>query len=151
MSIASTRRVSTSLSYSQPTGGAYDTAGRNRSFVETIDTTNNVSVGDEGSTRGSKYSRPDRTDNDQFSDNYNDTTATAENAGITATAKPNLDISALLDNADETDSVSQNRNVGIYGNNQAISETADEKQLDNPYLKYFYENNSIIEDVDEFA
>lgn len=149
MSIASTRRVSTSLSYSR-TGGIYDTASQSRSFVETIDTTNNVSVGDESGARGNKYSRTEQSEDGKFADNVKSETAPAENAGTTAPAKPNLNISTLLDNADEADSVSSNRNVNIYGNNQAISESTEESQLDNPYLKYFYENNSLIEDVDEF-
>ena len=46
MSITSTRRVSTSLSYSQPVKGGYDVANKNQSFVETIDTANNVLVDD---------------------------------------------------------------------------------------------------------
>ena len=151
MSIASTRKVSTSLSYGRTTGGIYDTAGQNRSFVETIDTTNNVSVDSESDTGGNKYSRTEQPDENKFSDNFNAPTPSAESAGATAQAKPNLSISALLDNADETDTISPNHNVSIYGNNQAISENTEDNQLDNPYLKYFYENNTLIEDIDEFV
>ena len=55
---------------------------------------------------------------------------------------------------DNDDSVStsgyKNKNVGIYGANQEISQSKDER-VDNPYLKYFYENNEVIEDIDEFV
>ena len=46
MSITSTRRVSTSLAYSQRAGG-YDAGSGGQSFVENIDTSKNVSVNNE--------------------------------------------------------------------------------------------------------
>lgn len=145
MSVTSTRKVS--ASYSSPTRGAYEAAQGRQSFVETIDTSNNVSINDEhhnGSRQ--QYQQLSSQEDGEFSSSMEHSKAReADNSLKTSSHR-----APLLDNDEEDLTVSQNKSVGIYGTNQEISE-ADTELSTNPYLKYFYENNELIEDIDEFV
>jgi len=149
MSIASTRRVSTSLSFGQPLGGGYDVAVKNQSSVEIIDTANNVLVDDETNNRGGNYLNQEFVNSEElFSDIVvEDDAVVSENEEIAL----NNHVAPLLDNDDISYSMMQNRSVGIYGANQAISNNKEDNSTDNPYLKYFYDNNRVIEDIDELV
>lgn len=150
MSITSTRRVSTSLAYSQRAGG-YDAGSGGQSFVENIDTSNNVSVNNEENRGRSGYAQA-RADS-QPEESYlvsEPVSNVAENGVSGAVLQPSVSVEAMIDNDDDNASVYQNKSVNIYGANQAIS-APEEEAVDNPYLRYFYENNEVIEDVDEFV
>jgi len=149
MSIASTRRVSTSLSFGQPVGVGYDVAAKNQSSVETIDTANNVLVDDETNNRGGNYLNQEFVNSEEhFSDIVvEDDAVVSENEEIAL----NNHVAPLLDNDDISYSMMQNHSVGIYGANQAISANKEDNSPDNPYLKFFYDNNKIVEDVDELV
>ena len=150
MSITSTRRVSTSLSYSQPVKGGYDVANKNQSFVETIDTANNVLVDDETKNKESGYFNQSLVEAENtFIDIVVDESDVVESEIDDVTLVMNR--APLLDNDNMYSSIEQNRSVGIYGANQAISNEKEDTRLDNPYLKYFYENNEVIEDIDELV
>jgi len=150
MSITSTRRVSTSLSYSQPIKGGYDVANKNQSFVETIDTANNVLVDDETKNKENGYFNQSFVESENtFTDIVVDESDVVESEIDDITLVMNR--TPLLDNDNIYSSIEQNRSVGIYGANQAISNGKEDTRLDNPYLKYFYENNEVIEDIDELV
>lgn len=142
MSVTSTRKVSTSMSYSSPAKGAYEAAAGHQSFVETIDTTNNISVTDKQSSGSGRQFKPSAQDDENFTPEVQSNQSNE--------LKPSSHVAPLWDNDDDQISVHQNKSVGIYGANQEMSETEDEKP-NNPYLRYFYENNEIIEDIDEFV
>lgn len=149
MSIASTRRVSTSLSFGQPVRGGYDVAVKNQSSVETVDTANNVLVDDETNNRGGNYLNQEFVDSeDHFADIIvDDDPVVSGNGEITVSSS----VAPLLDNDDVSSLMLQNRSVGIYDANQAIYNEKEDSSYDNPYLKYFYDNNKIIEDIDELV
>jgi len=149
MSVTSTRRVSTSLSYSNSVRGSYDVAGGKQSFVETIDTANNVVVDDEANARGNSSFSRDFISEEEFSETMSEVELREEHHDNKL--KSTVNVSPLLDNDDVKASIAQNSSVSIYGTNQAISSMEKEERLDNPYLKYFYENNEIIEAVDELV
>ena len=141
MSVTSTRRVSTS--YGSSVQGTYD-SGRNRqSFVENIDTTNNVSVQDEAGGGNYQYYARDEEKN-TFNENVDNAKSVASNHINTTTA-----VAPILDNVEDENTISRDKSVGIYGTNQEISQPSSER-VDNPYLKHFYENNEVIDDIDEF-
>ena len=150
MSITSTRRVSTSLAYSQRAGG-YEAGSGGQSFVENIDTSNNVSVSNEENRGRGGYARQradDLLDEEAFVAAQADNAAESGVSGAVLT--PSVSVGAMIDNDDDQASVYQNKSVNIYGANQAIS-APEEETVDNPYLRYFYENNEVIEDIDEFV
>ena len=148
MSVTSTRRVSSATSYTSPARGGYETAGRGQSFVENIDTTNNVLISDEDQSQREPPRRQ------RVPEDENLQAETQENQALGGDTemvfKPMQSMSPLLDN-DEIPSPSvQNQSIGIYGANQDIS-YRDREKPNNPYLKHFYENNEEIEDIDEFV
>ena len=146
MSITSTRRVSASTSYSSSTPRSYETAQGGQSFVETIDTTNNVLIKDEQQSGHKEYfNRSETSENESFDANE------AVSAPVSQGLSSSIQKAPLLDNDENVEDISyQNKNVGIYGTNQQIS-NYQEDHVNNPYFKHFYENNEVIEDIDEFV
>ena len=145
MSVSSTRRVSTTVSYGSSVKGAYEAAQGRQSFVETIDTSNNVSVSDEpNSGHGKAYQNKEQKE-DSF-----EIQSTPQNDALNSNMKTGRHLGPLLDNDEDMEQPSSQKSANIYGNNQVISHPEDEK-VDNPYLKHLYEKNEIIEDVDEFV
>ena len=67
MTVTSTRRVSTSLSYSSSVRGGYEAAQCSQSFVENIDTSNNVLIQDENNSEGRKYYQRAQDDSEDMS------------------------------------------------------------------------------------
>ena len=142
MSVTSTRRVSTSLSYSSSVRGGYEAAQGSQSFVENIDTSNNVSVQNENEAGGRKFYQrsSDENETEQF---QAETSAPIDNG-----LKTTRSYAPLLDN-DEDVAVVQNKSVGVYGENQEKSAQSPDRR-DNPYVKHLYEHNEIVDEVDEF-
>lgn len=142
MSVTSTRRIS--ASYSSPTKEAYGAAQSHQSFVETIDTSNNVSIQDEPRSGGQQaYNQPE--DERTFEETMQDSQNSTDSGVRSDTAR-----TPLFDNNEDSVSHAQNKSVGIYDTNQLMSRETNEK-VDNPYLKHLYENNEVIEDVDELV
>ena len=148
MSIASTRKVSSSVSYTSATRGAYESAQGRQSFVETIDTSNNVSINDERNSggHGQGQSSDSRQDDTDFSTSVEAVADKEKNNAL----KTSSHVPPLLDNNEDSMPSLQNKSVGIYGANQGAYDQ-DGERPSNPYLKYFYENNETIEDIDEFV
>ena len=156
MSVTSTRRVSASTSYRSSAPRNYGVAQGGQSFVETIDTTNNVLIKDETQSGHKQYFNRETPEEETFEVNEAISSPLPQNLSQSSQQTP------LLDN-DETgaDPAYQNKNVGIYGTNQQISSSKEveqvnvifskEERVNNPYFKHFYENNEVIEDVDEFV
>ena len=142
MSVMSTRKVSSS--YSSPVRDAYGATQSHQSAVETIDTSNNVSIQDETNSGNRRYYRSSDGEN-VFDEELQNVEQKVDNGIRSDSAK-----SPLFDNHESDDSVVQNKNVGIYGNNQTISQKSSEK-VDNPYFKHFYESDENVEDVDELV
>ena len=148
MSVTSTRRVSSATSYTSPARGGYETAGRGQSFVENIDTTNNVLISDEDQSQREPPRRQHASDDEDFQVEAKDNQALNESGEMVF--KPTQSMSPLLDNDEIPSPMVQNQSIGIYGANQDIS-YREQKSADNPYLKHFYENNEEIEDIDELV
>ena len=146
MSITSTRRVSASTSYSSSVPRSYEAAQGGQSFVETIDTSNNVLIKDEQQSGHKQYFSHSETSEDGTFD-VNEVVSEPVSQGLSSSVQK----SPLLDNDENIEDVTyQNKNVGIYGTNQQIS-SSEEERVNNPYFKHFYENNEVIEDIDEFV
>ncbi len=145
MSVTSTRRVSASTSYRSSAPRNYGVAQGGQSFVETIDTSNNVLIKDEAQSGHKQYFDREPSEEETFEVDEAISSPLPQNLSQSSQQTP------LLDN-DETDAdpAYQNKNVGIYGTNQQISSSKEER-VNNPYFKHFYENNEVIEDVDEFV
>lgn len=142
MSVTSTRKVS--ASYSTSVKGGYEAASGRQSFVETIDTTNSVLVADDTDSRGRQYFSRQPEEQGDFGSQSVSVTQQVLNNDL----QVSKNLSPLFDNDEVHSSVVQDKSVGIYGSNQAMS-SAEEK-IDNPYLKHLYEENEVIEDVDKF-
>ena len=141
MSVTSTRRVSGI--YGSTIKTSYAAAQGRHSFVEDIDTTNNVLISDESDS--SSYKQQEKSQSDEnFEEHYE-----ADNAADNYLS-PSKNLAPLLDNDDELASEMPKKNIDIYGANQEISAQQGER-LDNPYIKHLYEKNEVIEDVDEFV
>lgn len=141
MSVMSTRKVS---SYSSSVRDVYGATQSHQSAVETIDTSNSVSIQDEANSGNRRYYKPSDEDN-VFDEELQNVEQNVDNGIRSDSAK-----SPLFDNNENGDSVMPNKSVGIYGNNQTISQKSSEK-VDNPYFKRFYEANEMAEDVDELV
>lgn len=145
MSVSSTRRVSSTASYGASVKGAYEAAQGHQSFVETIDTSNNVTISDESHSGHAKSYQ----DKEQTEDSFEIQTS-SQNDVLNSNLKSGRRLGPLLDNDEDLPQPSSQQSATIYGNNQVISHPEEEK-IDNPYLKHLYEKNEIIEDVDEFV
>ena len=141
MSVSSTRRVSSSLSYNSSVKGGYEAAQGSQSFIENIDTSNNVSVQNENGARGRKFYQRQQDDNQ--SEEFQPENESVDN-GINLSHQ----CPPLFDNDSDT-TIVQSKNVGIYEDNQEKSNQTPERR-ENPYVKHLYEHNENIEEVDEF-
>lgn len=147
MNVSSTRKVSTSLSTSRSVERKYG-SGNSQSFVEIIDTSNNVAVRDEGGG----YSGGQQNYHSSREDEAEVVAVPAGSGAYVSGSIQALGASGVLDFDDsDVNAGDQNRRVNIYDNNQTISSRQTEEKLENPYFKYFYETNDILEDLDELV
>ncbi len=148
MNVSSTRKVSTSLSTSRSVERKYG-GGSSQSFVEIIDTSNNVAVRDDSDDRsggGNQEYRSSREGEDES------VVIPAAGGAYVSCSIQALGAGGVLDFDDsDVNTREQNRHVNIYGNNQTISAQQTEEKLENPYFKYFNKDNDIQEDLDELV
>ncbi len=145
MSISATRRVTGS----PRTDRNYTVSrGHGESFVENVDTSNNVFINDDvrnddNRKQNSKQKFQDETRQEKNASSAS-STAYVPNA-IEAIASSNL-YEELAENPYRS-----SQNVGVYDNNQSyVKEDANDK-LPQSYLKHFYENNQPPEEIDELV
>lgn len=145
MSITSARKITGSPSPTRRTERIYTLGIQGETFVENIDTTNNVSI-DDDSPRHNNDSKESFTSSEKEKE-YKSMSATAPT--YVANAIEALAASGIYDNADNMSNAgSTSHKVGVYDNNQSIIR---EERSGHPYLKHFYEKNEIVEEVDEFV
>lgn len=145
MSISATRKVTSSASSARKAEKIYSSGGQGESFVENIDTSNNVSVRDgtkEKQHNSNKQFSPPQQEKKQ--QNLNSASASVSSV-IEALA-----MSGVYDvqSNEDMDFSESTLKIGVYDNNQSIIQ--DEDRGGKSYLKHFYEKNEIIEEVDEF-
>ena len=147
MSITSTRKVSGSQG--SPTRPEYARrGGEGESFVEVVDTNNNVWVNNNADDEKEHQQNPDfrkKEDND-------------EKKQVSSTGKtyiPNaieaLTASGVYDDVPVSPHFEGRNKVGVYHSNQSIVKEDRKEQYSHQYLKHFYERNEIIEEVDELV
>ncbi len=141
MSISSTRKVSNT---SAPVSRNYGASGTGKSFVEIIDTNNNIAVRDEtqeqrGSNRR-EYEKPESEDQ---------STDLSVKSSYIPSAIEALAASGVYNSQENENVPNSTHKVNIYGNNQSIIKDEEAEQKGHSYLKHFYEKNEVIEEVDE--
>ncbi len=147
MSITSTRKVSGSQG--SPARPEYARrGGEGESFVEVVDTTNNVWVnnnaaGEHDKQQDSPFRKKEEKSNKK------------EVSSTGRTYIPNaieaLTASGVYDETPTPRRSPTTNKVGIYNNNQSIVQEEKDEQYSHHYLKHFYERNEIIEEVDELV
>ena len=147
MSITSTRKVSGSPSPARHPERRYLLGIQGNSFVENIDTTNNVSINDDSANKhndsGQSFSEKDK---EKEKKNISSSSA------YVASAIEALAASGVYESMTSTlSSHSALHKVGVYDNNQSIFKNEHEERNGHPYLKHFYEKNEVVEEVDEFV
>ena len=146
MSIASTRKVSGSPN-APSKADYYHRGGNGESFVENIDTTNNVLVNNNDSdNRGNRQNSPFQKQEEK----NNRPEVSSPNTYI-PNALEALAASGVYDDVPDEAPNSGSRKIGVYDNNQSIIRDPGSEQLPHSYLKHFYERNEIIEEVDELV
>lgn len=147
MSVASTSKVSSSSSPLKRTERRYGASAEGNAFVENIDTTNNVLVRDD--SENDSQQKP-AYDNPQQEEKKN--TFSASPTYMSSSAIEALSASGVYDATDtDTAANSSLQKVNIYDNNKAIIGDDNDNSVDNPYIKHLYENNTILEEVDELV
>ena len=147
MSITSTRKVTGS--HGSPARPEYSRrGGEGESFVEVVDTTNNVWVNNNAADDQSK----------QQDVPYRKKEEKNEKKEVSSTGRtyiPNaieaLTASGVYDDEHPEKRTNGNHKIGVYDNNQSIINEDKNEQYSHRYLKHFYERNEIIEEVDELV
>lgn len=147
MSISATRKVSSSASSARKAEKIYSSGGQGKSFVENIDTSNNVSVRDETNDHHKNSEQ-------QFSQPYQEKKQQGLTSGSPSVSSviEALAMSGIYDvqQNEEADIKESSHKIGVYDNNQSIIQEEEDGRNGKSYLKHFYEKNEIIEEVDEF-
>ncbi len=136
MSVTQSRRISSQSSVIEK---KY-TARHGESFVETIDTNNNVSV------------RSDTNPDPQFGNNFHhpkkeeQAPIKADNPIVSNT------IAALAASGvwEEENTPQSSSNVNVYNRNQSTIKEEERNRTGHRYLKHFYEKNQPVEEVNKF-
>ena len=149
MSISSTRKVSSSTgsqTRNKPikhTDHNYLVGSDGESFVEVIDTSNNVSVNnDDNRDSKQKQSSPFAAREKE------DSNALSGGKTYIPSAIEALSASGVYDEVLDN---KHKRRVNVYGNNQSIIQDEEVERTGHTYLKHFYETNQILEEVDELV
>ena len=147
MSITSTRKVSGSQG--SPTRPEYTRrGGEGESFVENVDTNNNVWVNNNADNerehqQNSNFRKKEKKDNKK------------EISSTGKTYIPNaieaLTASGVYDDASSSPHIEGRNKIGVYHSNQSIVTEEKKEQYSHQYLKHFYERNEIIEEIDELV
>lgn len=141
MSVSSTSKVSSSVSVNKVAGRSSTGANSYRQQVEAIDASNNISVdvamNDKNGNGAQK--EPDKEKESK------DKKALTGSGNVARSTIEALNASGVYEETDEKD----NSKVGVYNNNQTI--IRKDMYPAHKYAKKFYEENEIIEEIDEFA
>lgn len=146
MPISSTRKVASSPTVSsRKPERSYIVGSEGEPFVEMIDTTNNVSVRED--LREDKGGNKQAFEKEETPQNKQELTASTT---YIPSAIEALTASGVYE---DTSHLASNRpsKVGVYDNNQSIIKEDKAERHGHNYLKHFYEKNTPIEEVDEFA
>lgn len=147
MSITSTRKVSSSPS--SPTRPEYTRrGGEGESFVEVIDTTNNVWV---NNNTADEHKNQQDTPFRKKEEKNNKKEVASTGRTYIPNAIEALTASGVYDENQTPQKNSSNHKIGVYDNNQSIIKDEKNEQYSHHYLKHFYERNEIIEEVDELV
>lgn len=140
MSVTSTRRVSGSTVSSHNVQKYYGDS--NESFVEHIDTTNNVAVRDEKEHDTERRHQSFSEKSEEQEQKNISTSPTYVTSAIEALAA-----SGVYDIPVETPK--NTNSVGVYDNNQAIVRDEEVDSKGRSYLKHFYEKNELLQEVNK--
>ncbi len=146
MSITSTRKVSGSPSPTRRTERSYALGGQGESFVENIDTTNNVSINDD-----SKNHHNDSGQSFTPKERKEEKADISASPTYVASAIEALAASGVYDNLPLNPELSASHKIGVYDSNQSIIKEERNERNGHPYLKHFYEKNEIVEEIDELV
>ena len=147
MNIAATRRVSATLSSPKAEPKYYTSAGEGDSFVEHIDTSNNVFINDDMQNKDRDPKRQKK----QKQSKEDENTTSSSTAYVQNTIEA-LAASGFYDETPDTKNAYQsNKDVGVYDNNQSFIENDGNEKMNQYQLKHFYENNKSMEEVDELV
>lgn len=143
MSISATRRVSGS----PRTDRNYTVSGgHGESFVENIDTSNNVFINDDVLNDDNRKQNGKQ----QFQDEKEQEKNTSSAGVYVPNAIEAIAASGVYD-TNTGDTYHSSKNIGVYDNNQSYVQEDNRDKLPQSYLKHFYENNRPPEEVDELV
>lgn len=148
MSISSTRKVSGATLTTRKNDRLYATNNESDSFVEHIDTANNVLIKkdfDREHQNQQDYQQPNQETADKSDVSGNQPQTYVANA-IEA-----LEASGAYEATEEDSHARNANNIGIYGNNQSMISKEQKERKSQSYLKHFYEKNELIEEVDRLV
>ncbi len=147
MSISSTRKVSGATLTTKKNDRLYAVQGQSDSFVEHIDTANNVLIKqdfDEGNQnqQGYQQAKKEPADEPELSGNQSQTYVPSALEALAASGVYETSENTLPNNISK---------IGIYGNNQSMISQEEKERKSQSYLKHFYEKNEPIEEVDKLV
>lgn len=147
MSISSTRKVSGATLTTRKNDRFYAQNAESDSFVEHIDTANNVLIkkdSDDERNQKQEYQQPnnENADNSVLTGNQPQT--------YVASAIEALEASGVYDNEEMAASNNMNK-IGIYGSNQSMITHENKERKGQSYLKHFYEKNEPMEEIDRLV
>lgn len=153
MSITSTRKVSVTSVVSSKQERTYPLGGPTESFVEQIDTNNNVSVGSDfdENNRNQAFAQNSKKSEDKKQKSKEKEVSLSNSVSYTSNTLEALEASGVFE-TEETYAATPNVNVnkiGIYDNNQSMIDADNNEKRKQNSLKNLYENNQLIEEVDK--
>ncbi len=151
MSITSTRKVSVTSVVSSKQERTYPLGGPTESFVEQIDTNNNVSVGSDfdENNRNQAFAQSSQKSEDKKQKSKEKEVSLSNGVSYTSNTLEALEASGVFE-TEETHSTAPNVNkIGIYGNNQSMIDADNNEKRKQNSLKSLYEKNQMIEEVDK--
>ncbi len=148
MSISSTRKVSGATLTTRKNDRLYASNNESESFVEHIDTANNVLIkkdfdGEHQNNQEYQQQKKEQADKTDVSGNQPQT--------YVASALEALEASGAYEEPEENTHARNVNNIGIYGNNQSMISSEQKERKNQSYLKHFYEKNEPFEEVNRLV
>lgn len=140
MSISTTSKVSKS----SPATIKSSLGARKKDEVDGVDTTNSVFVGSFMNEENKKDSSKNEEEHTKKNKNHNSSINQNQILKINEVIASD---ESMLESPEEINM--KHNHVNIYNNNQTIIQK--EKNISQKYAKHFYEQDKIIEEIDEFA
>ena len=145
MSISATRKVTGS----PRTDRNYTVSrGHGESFVENVDTSNNVFINEDVRNDDNRRQNPKQKFQDETTSEKSSSSSTS--AAYVPNAIEAIAASNLYETSGEN-AYHSTKNVSVYDNNQSYVKDDNNDKLPQSYLKHFYENNQPPEEVDELV